>query len=259
MLNLPKLPPRIIPAFLLQDDAFVKTRKFARPLYVGDPLNTINLFNKFEVDEIIIFDISCSRNGKKPNFELIEELASECWVPLSYGGGIRTVNDIKRILNSGVEKVVIESLFYLSLNELEQSVKQFGSSSIAVCLNIKKTVFGRYVLYTLGKTKRAPISLEQTLDILNKIQIGEIVVNNISRDGTWWGYDCELLQYIASKSNCPVVALGGASCLNDLKNVILSGASAAAAGSLFVFQNKNRDGVLIYFPERNEIVRLFSE
>ena len=106
MITLPRLPPRIIPSLLLYEDSFVKTRQFKNPIYIGDPINTISLFNKFEVDEILVFDISCASKKKPPNFELIEQFASECWVPLSYGGGIQSVNDAKKILNSGVEKVV---------------------------------------------------------------------------------------------------------------------------------------------------------
>ena len=258
MLNLLPLPPRIIPTLLLSDDMFVKTTKFRKPVYIGDPVNTINLFNKFEVDEIVVLDISCSRKRKKPNFDLIVELASECWVPLSYGGGIRSVDDARRILNSGVEKVIFESLFHLNANELRKCVNQFGSSSVVVCLDVKKTFFGKYSLRTLSNRKNSGFSLDEALEMIVDIGIGEVIVNNISRDGTLLGYDCELLRYVSKHINCPVIALGGASCLKDFKEAIDNGASAAAAGSFFVFQNNNTDSILIHFPERHEIENLFN-
>jgi cyclase len=237
---------------------FVKTTKFSKPVYIGDPVNTINLFNKFEVDEIVVLDISCSRKRKKPNFELIEELASECWVPLSYGGGIRSVDDAKRILNSGVEKVIFESLLHLNANEIKKCVDQFGSSSVVVCLDVKKTFFGKYLLRTLNNSKSSQFSLDKALEMIIDIGVGEVIVNNISRDGTRLGYNCELLQYVSKHINCPVIALGGASCLEDFKTAIDNGANAAAAGSFFVFQNNNTDSVLIHFPERHEIETLFN-
>ena len=258
MLNLPPLPPRIIPTLLLSNDMLVKTTKFNKPIYIGDPVNTINLFNKFEVDEIVVLDTTCSRNGKKPNFELIEELATECWVPLSYGGGIRSVDDARRILNSGAEKVIFESLFHLNLDELKKCVEQFGASSVVVCLDVKKTFFGQYPLRTLNNSKNIRYSLDKALEIINDIGVGEVIANNISRDGTRLGYDCELLQYVSKRTNCPVIALGGASCLEDFRKAIDSGASAAAAGSFFVFQNNNTDSILIHFPERHQIENLFN-
>lgn len=258
MLSLLPLPPRIIPTLLLSDDMFVKTTKFRKPIYIGDPVNTINLFNKFEVDEIVVLDISCSRRKKKPNFELIADLASECWVPLSYGGGIRSVDDAKRILNSGVEKVIFESLLHLNVNELKKCVDQFGSSSVVVCLDVKKRFFGKYSLRTLSNSKNSGFSLDEALEMILDIGVGEVIVNNIPRDGTRLGYDCELLQYVSKRISCPVVALGGASCLMDFKKAIDHGASAAAAGSFFVFQNNNTDSILIHFPERHEIENLFN-
>lgn len=258
MLSLLSLPPRIIPALLLSDDMFVKTRKFRKPIYIGDPVNTINLFNKFEVDEIVVLDISCSRSKKKPNFELIAELASECWVPLSYGGGIRSVDDAKRILNSGVEKIIFESLFHLNANELKKCVNQFGASSVVVCLDVKKTVFGKYSLRTLNNSQNSLFSLDEALKMIFDIGVGEVIINNISRDGTLLGYDCELLHYVSKHIDCHLIALGGASCLKDFKEAIDNGASAAAAGSFFVFQNNNTDSILIHFPERHEIENLFN-
>ena len=138
MLNLPPLLPRIIPCLLLHDEIFVKTNKFNNPIYIGDPLNTINLFNKFEVDEIVILDIGCPRKKASPNFSLIEELANECWVPLAYGGGIRSASDAKKILNLGIEKIIVDRLLFSNPDEVRKCVSEFGSSSVVACINVKK-------------------------------------------------------------------------------------------------------------------------
>jgi cyclase len=244
---------------LLQNEAFVKTRKFKNPVYIGDPVNTINLFNKFEVDEIVVLDISCSRNGIGPNFQLIEELASECWVPLTYGGGIRSVDDAKKILNSGIEKIIINSLLFSNPQEVKKCVDNFGSSSVVGCLNIRTNFFGKYEMRTKNNTIRAPVSFDSAIDLCIETKIGEIIINNISRDGTRKGYDLDLIQEIARRVDCPVVALGGASCLEDFKRVIEAGACAASAGSYFVFQSSDTESILISYPNRKSIESLFYE
>lgn len=259
MLNLPALPPRVIPSLLLSEDVFVKTKRFRNPTYVGDPINTINLFNKFEVDEILVLDISCSRTGSAPNFSLIEELASECWVPLTYGGGIKSIVDARTILNSGVEKILVGSLIFSNIREVKEIIEEFGASSVVGCLSIKKNIFGQYKIYTHGKNKKVDLSLDAAINLLKKIGVGEVVINDIKRDGTRKGYDIDLIRYVSNGLTCPVVALGGAACLNDFKSVINVGANAAAAGSYFVFQNMSSQSVLINYPEREEIERVFCE
>ncbi|EKE00962.1 MAG: Imidazoleglycerol-phosphate synthase HisF [uncultured bacterium] len=259
MLILPPLPPRVIPCLLLYEEAFVKTKKFKNPTYIGDPVNTINLFNKFEVDEIMVLDISCIRKQTRPNFQLIEEIASECWVPLTYGGGIQSVEEANKILNSGVEKILVESIIFSNPQEVRKCVSEFGSSSVVGCLNIAENIFGRYELRTQGNHKKAPLSLDATIALLDEIKVGEIVINHISRDGTHKGYDINLIHNITTKLNCPVVALGGASCIKDFKKAINAGASAVSAGSYFVFQNTSSQSVLINYPSRKEIEILFNE
>ncbi len=256
---LPPLPPRIIPCLLLQNEAFVKTIKFKTPVYIGDPVNTINLFNKFEVDEIMVLDIGCSRNGTKPNFSLIEDLASECWVPLAYGGGIQSVEDAKKILNSGIEKILVESLLFSNPQEVQRCVDEFGSSSVVGCINVKTNLLGQYELRTQSNHKKASLSFDATIDLLKEIKIGEIVINHISRDGTHKGYDLNLIKKITQKVDCPVVALGGASGLKDFKKAIDAGASAVSAGSYFVFQRKSSTSILINYPPRKEIESLFHD
>lgn len=258
-MHLPVLPPRIIPCLLLQDEAFVKTKKFKNPVYIGDPINTINLFNKFEVDEIIVLDIGCARKKKPPNFSLIEELASECWVPLTYGGGIKSVEDAKKILNSGIEKILIESLIFTNPQEAKKCVKEFGSSSIVGCINVKKNLFGQYKIRTQANYKRVALSFDAILDLLVEINVGEIVVNSINADGTKKGYDLILIEQVARRVGCPIVAMGGASCLDDFKYAIIAGASAASAGSYFVFQSNSLASVLVNYPSRKKIEDLFNE
>lgn len=257
MLNMMPLLPRVIPCLLLQDDVFVKTKKFRNPIYIGDPVNTLNLFNKFEVDEIIVLDIGCVRKNTCPDFSFISELASECWVPLSYGGGLRTIEDAKKILNSGIEKVVFESLLFSDPNIVENCVQEFGASSIVACISIKESMFGGYQVYTNGGTKKINLSLDKVVEHLQGIGVGELIINNISREGASLGYDLNLIKRISSKLSIPVVALGGASCMSDFKAAIESGASAVSAGSYFVFQRNNPSSVLINFPSRREFERLF--
>lgn len=259
MLIIPSLPPRIIPALLVFDDAFVKTKKFKDMKYIGDPVNTINLFNKFEVDEIVVLDISCGRKMTQPNFDFIEELASECWVPLAYGGGIRTVIDAKKILNSGVEKIIIESLLFANPEEVRKCVKEFGSSSVVACFDIKTNLFGGYELRTQCNTQKAPLTLDKAIALVKELEIGELIINHITRDGKGTGYDLKLIHHISKKLECPVIALGGASCMNDFKSAIDAGANAASAGSYFVFQNVSSQSVLINYPSRSNIEGLFNE
>lgn len=257
MLSLPPLIPRVIPSLLLLDDVLVKTHKFSKPRYVGDPVNTINLFNKFEVDEIVLLDIGCSRAGSKPNFELIEELASECWVPLSYGGGIRSVSDAQRILNSGVEKIILNGLLYSDPEEVRRCADAFGSSSVVACLDVKKGLMGGYQLMSQAGRKKVGFSIQKAVEHATSLCVGEILINDMERDGTGRGYDLTLVSDVASRVSLPVVALGGAGSLSDFQVAIEKGASAVSAGTFFVFQRGLSSGVLVSYPSRKELEDLF--
>ena len=249
--------PRVIPVLLLQDEGLVKTVRFKDPKYIGDPLNAVSIFNEKEVDELIFLDISAT-SGKKPiRFELLKEIAEECFMPLAYGGGIQSLEDIRAVLKIGIEKVIINSQLYKNLDFVREAVNQFGSSTIAVSLDVKKSFLGKYELFSEGgktNTKKDPVEFAKELEDLG---VGEMMVHSIDRDGMMKGYDLELIRKISSVVTIPVIACGGASSLDDFDQAVnLAGASAVAAGSLFVFHGKHR-AVLISYPDQNELKRIF--
>jgi cyclase len=247
------LKTRVMPCLLLNNGRLVKTIKFKNPSYIGDPINAIKIYNEKEVDELILVDITATIEQRKPPFDIIEEVASECFMPFAYGGGIRNLDDIKNIFGLGVEKVAINSYAAENPEFIRVAADMFGSQSIVVSIDVKKTVFGKYVVYThSGKksTKMEPVSYANKMQELGA---GEILLNSIDKDGTMQGYDTALIKVITQAVNIPVIALGGAGCVDDITEAVKNGgASAATAGSLFVYQGKNR-AVLINFPAREEL------
>lgn len=248
--------PRIIPCILLKSNGLVKTYKFSNPVYVGDPINTVKIFNEKEVDEIVILDITASKEGKKPNYRLIEELASECFMPVAYGGGVRTIDDIKFIFNLGLEKIVINSYAIEDPSFIKKSSERFGSQSIVVSIDVKKNFWGKYEIVASNGFKaqnREPMAFAT---LMQKMGAGEILLNSIERDGTMSGYDLELIRMIASQLDIPVIASGGAGNLMHFSEALKAGASALAAGSMFVFHGKHR-AVLVSYPSPVELDSLF--
>ena len=243
---------RIIPCLLIKNGGFVKTRKFKNPDYVGDPVNVINLFNRFEVDEIIILDIGATRERRSPDFHLIDHLASECWVPLAYGGGVRSMEHAKKIFSLGIEKIIINSAITSNPDFISELVQVYGSQAVVASVDIGKDFFGRYVCYTHSGRKKIKAPVMEYLKFVEGLGVGEVFVNFIDRDGTWDGYDNELTPSIIETLSVPVVICGGAGSRKDFIEPLSFGASAAAAGSLFVYKGKDK-GVLINYPERPEI------
>jgi cyclase len=253
------LIPRIIPCLLIEDGAMVKTYKFSKRIYLGDPTNVINLFNQFEVDEIVLLDIGASKHGLKPDLELITCLAEECWVPLAYGGGITAMSQIEKIILSGVEKVVLGTAAAESLALLKEASNEFGNQSVVGSLDVKKRLFGGYAVRYRNATKKLRATPEERACQLEQAGAGEILLQCVNRDGVMNGYDLQLIRLVTEATNIPVVACSGAARREDLPRPIKeAGASAAAAGSLFVFSGPER-GVLINFPERSVLEQLFEE
>lgn len=245
--------PRIIPVLLLKDRGLVKTTKFQQPVYVGDPINAVKIFNEKEVDELIILDISATRQQYEPRYEYLREIVSECFSPLGYGGGVRTIEHIKKIVQSGIEKVVINTACCSEPEFLKRASGDFGSSTIVAAMDIKKNIFGKYSVYTHAGTKSTGFDPVRHAVNLQQLGAGELFVNNIDLDGTMKGYDHALIRRIVDAVDIPVIVCGGAADHEDLYKAIKeSGASAAAAGSIFVFQGKHR-GVLITYPEYEKI------
>lgn len=245
---------RIIPTLLLKNKGLVKTVGFKDPKYVGDPINALKIFNEKEVDELIFFDITATVDGRRPNFKLISDIASECFMPFGYGGGISDLNDIKTLFSIGAEKVVINSFAVENPGFIKDAADQFGSQSIIVSIDVRRNLLGKYVVYVNGgkvASKYDPVKFAQFME---EMGVGEIILTSIDRDGTMKGYDIDLIKKVTSKLNIPVVASGGAGKIQDFIDAIQKGgASAVAAGSMFVFQGKHR-AVLISYPSREEII-----
>ncbi len=249
---------RIIPCLLLRNNGLVKTIRFRDSTYIGDPVNTVKIFNEKEVDEIFFLDIDATRLKKEPPYELIQNIASECFMPFAYGGGIHSLNQIERIIKSGAEKIIINTRAFLEKNFLKEAVRQFGSSTIAVSVDVKREFLKGNIVYIKGGTQSTG---ENPVDYAKEIEnsgAGEILINSIDRDGVMEGYDIELIRSISSSVKIPIIACGGAGRLSDFGSAVKQGgASAAAAGSFFVFHGKRR-AVLITYPSYSEISTLFQ-
>jgi cyclase len=251
------LKTRVIPVLLLANGGLVKTVNFKNPKYVGDPMNTVKIFNEKEVDELAFLDIEASKNNQSPNFDFIKTIASEAFMPFSYGGGIKTLQDVEKILTQGAEKVIINTALYKDSNFLKEVVNNFGAQSVVACIDVKKNFIGQYSTYSHAGSVEEGMSLDEILQRIEDLACGEIIIQSIDKDGTMEGYDLKLISYIDKKISVPLVALGGCGELNDFKRVIEAGADAAAAGSFFVFYGKYK-AVLITYPPHNEIEKVLK-
>lgn len=244
------LRSRIIPCLLLQNGGLVKTRRFAEPKYLGDPVNTVRILNEKHVDELVLFDIDATMRRSEPDYNLIRALAAECRMPLCYGGGVTRVDQIEKIIMLGVEKVCLGSAASTP-DLLDQAVQRVGSQSIVAVIDIKKSgLLGGYHVFTHNGTRklsRSPIDLAKDYESAG---VGEIIINSIDRDGTMKGYDYDLIDSIRARINLPMTVLGGAGSLDDVSSLIQRyGLIGAGAGSIFVFKGKYR-AVLIQYPQR---------
>ena len=247
------LRSRIIPCLLVHNNGLVKTVKFKDPKYVGDPINAVKIFNEKEVDELIVLDIDATKGNRGPNLKMIKSLADECRMPFCYGGGITTVEQAKKIISLGVEKV---ALSYSALNNIslcQEIGDVIGNQSIVVVIDVKKKkIFGGYDIYTHNGTKKSKWELHDFISKLEEIGVGEIVINSIDNDGVMLGYDFPLAESVRKKCSIPITVLGGAGSLKDIKKLISKfKIIGAAAGSLFVFKGKYK-AVLISYPNREE-------
>ena len=249
---------RVIPVLLLKGKGLYKTKKFKDPQYLGDPINAVKIFNDIEVDELCFLDITATNEDREPNYKVISEIASECFMPLSYGGGIRTVEQAKKLFTIGIEKIIISSALHSNPNLVTELSGSYGAQSVVACLDIKKNFFGKYEVYINSgqkNTKKNPMELAKYVQDLGA---GEILLNFIDLDGVMEGYDIDYVSKIANSVEIPVIACGGAGRVEDLSEVVVKGhASAVAAGSLFVFHGKHK-AVLISYPSQEELKRIFN-
>jgi cyclase len=251
------LRPRVIPVLLLKGAGLYKTVRFREPAYVGDPLNTMRIFNDKEVDEICVLDIGGRFGQKTPQLERIKELAAETFMPISYGGCISSLSQVQAILKAGVEKVVLNSLAVDNPEEVRRIVAYAGSSSVVVSLDVKRNWLRRQEVLTEGGTRPTRMSPVEAARAAEAMGAGEILLTSIDCDGTQLGYDVDLVREISHAVSVPVVACGGAGSLDHVREVLAVGASAAAAGSMFVYQGRHR-AVLISYPSPSEVEGLPS-
>lgn len=247
------LRPRIIPCLLVKKGGLVKTVHFAQPKYVGDPINAVKIFNEKEVDELIVVDIDASVQNRAPDYALIKNLAAECRMPLCYGGGVKTVEQIEKIISLGVEKVALSSSALHDPEGVARAADVVGNQSIVVVMDVKKAKRGSgYRLWTHNAsrpTEQEPVAFARKVESLGA---GEVVINSIDCDGVMKGYDLDLVAQIRNAINLPITVLGGAGSLKDIGTLIQTfGIIGAAAGSLFVFKGVYR-AVLINYPNRAE-------
>lgn len=254
------LHPRIIPCLLIHNKGLVKTVKFKDPKYVGDPINAVRIFNEKEVDELMVIDIDASSNNSEPDYKMIQNLASECRMPLCYGGGIKTVEQAQHIFSLGVEKIAISSAALENPALIGQVAERVGNQSVIVVLDIKKKFLSnKYEIWSHNATKgtgKDPVEFSKQCESLGA---GEIVINSIDQDGTMKGYDFNLIDKIRESITVPMTILGGAGTINDIGELIeRHGIIGAAAGSLFVFKGKYR-AVLINYPNKTEKEQLIQK
>jgi cyclase len=249
---------RVIPCLLISGNGLVKTRKFKDPVYVGDPINAVRIFSDKEADEIVILDIDASREGREPNYDLISEMAGEAFMPVAYGGGIRNISQIRKLIRSGVEKVVINTLATESTEIIRAAADIFGSQAVVGAVDVRRKLLGSYAVVCKSGTVETRLNLREHIDKLVQAGIGELFINDVDRDGCMGGYDLKLLKSV-TQAPVPVVVCGGAGNIEHLREAVnIGGASAVAAGSMFVFHGKHR-AVLISYPKGSDMKNFFEK
>ena len=242
---------------LLNNGDLVKTLRFKDSQYIGDPINAIRIFNEKEVDEIIVLDITASRERRKPNYDLIQRLAEECFMPLTYGGGITTVDEARILFSLGIEKISLQTAAFSDINLVTRISNDFGSQSVIASIDLKKNWLGRPMLYSAATKKLIPRPWLSYVQEIANAGAGEILLSAVDLDGTLMGPNLELISLASASLMVPLIALGGISSLHDIKSAIDAGASAVAAGSFFVFHGPHR-AVLITYPKYEELMTLFK-
>lgn len=247
------LRTRVIPCLLLRNQSLVKTVQFGRFDYIGDPTNTCRIFNELEVDELAFLDITASIEKREPNFNTLSEVADECFMPLSYGGGIRSVNIAGRVLQLGFEKIILNTATTRKPELVKEISKEFGSQSVIVSIDVKTSFFGSQTCRGMSGRNNTGKDPSEWARKMEDQGAGEILLTSIDREGTWTGFDIDLIHSVSEAVNIPVIAHGGASTVKDIGDAVKrGGASAIALGSMVVYQKRGM-GVLVNFPETSEL------
>ncbi|MDB4534298.1 AglZ/HisF2 family acetamidino modification protein [Vicingaceae bacterium] len=245
--------PRVIPVLLLKGKGLVKSINFKKYKYIGDPINAVKIFNDLKADELVFLDILASKENRLISLEFVKNVGEEANMPFAVGGGVKTIEDIRSIITAGAEKVIINTSAAENPQFIKDASDKFGSSTIVVCIDVKKKFLGSERAWVLGGTKSTKYSPIEFAKLIEKNGAGEIIIQSIEKDGCMEGYDIELIKSISEAVTIPVVALGGAKGVEDLKEAYYKGyAHGLAAGSMFVYQGVNR-GVLISYPEKSEL------
>jgi cyclase len=247
----------VIPALLLRDGGLVKTRQFKDAKYVGDPINAIRIFNEKEVDELMVLDIVASKLSREPDYTMIELFASECFMPLCYGGGIRSVEQAARIFDLGVEKICIQSAAMRDITLISRIAERFGSQSVVVSVDVKRNWRRHSELFQSCNSKIDPRGWLSFAKLAVEVGAGEVLINAVDRDGVMQGMDLDLIREACLDLSVPIIALGGVGSLQDIRAAIDAGASAVAAGAFFVFHGPHR-AVLITYPTYQALESLLS-
>jgi imidazole glycerol-phosphate synthase subunit HisF len=243
---------RIIPCLLINEDKLVKSVKFKDLIYVGDYLNAIKVFNEKEVDELIVLDISASKNKSGPNFDLIKKISNECFMPVCYGGGIRSLEDAKKVFSLGVEKISLKSSILYDTSLISELTNYFGSQSIVISIDIKKDWLGNYRIYDKSKNLNIKENWKNFINIVQEKGAGEILLNSVDKDGLMDGPDLQLIEEATTLINIPMIYIGGVGSINHLKTIFNKNIKAVAAGSFFIFKGPHK-AVLITYP-KNEML-----
>lgn len=252
------LRTRVIPAMLLRNGALVKTRRFGRFEYIGDPCNTLRIFNELEVDELVVLDIMATRAGREPDYRLLEDIASECFMPLAYGGGIGSREQAKRIFDIGFEKVILNSHAHRRPELVDEIAERYGRQAVVASIDVKRSLFGSEQVWTRAGTRKTGRDPVEWAKELARRGAGEILLTSIEQEGTWEGFDIELIRRVSQAVDVPVVAQGGASGVDDVVAAVRDGgASSVAVGAMVVYQKKDF-GVLVNFPEQETLKTAFT-
>jgi len=249
--------PRVIPVLLLSGGALVKSVKFKKHNYIGDPINAVRIFNELKADELVFLDINATRENRLISLDFVRDVGEEANMPFAVGGGIKTIEDIKQIINVGAEKVIINSQAIYNPFFIKEASEYFGSSSVVVCIDVKKKFMGSKQLFSYNNLKISQYNPVEYARSMEKLGAGELILQSVDNDGVMQGYDLELIKSISEAVSIPVVALGGAGNLNHLKQAQTRAyANGLAAGSIFVYQGEQK-GVLINYPEISELMDFY--
>ena len=250
------LETRVMPCLLLKGRSLIKTKKFGKFDYIGDPINAVSIYNELEVDELVLLDIYASTDGKEPNFDLLKDIASHCFMPVAYGGGISTIEQAEKIFDTGFEKVVLNTNALRKPDLISSFSKRFGSQSIVISVDVKKSILGNYHIHNTNVSDLP--DLTEWIKQVEKLGAGELFITSVDNEGMWSGLDKELGDLVNKNTQLPIVLNGGAKSVQEMAQIQKeTGIDAYSAGSLFVYQKKNM-GVLVNYPSRKTLANIFE-